>query len=238
MTLASLGFATLAGFLPAMIWLFFLLREDAPHPEPKRIVALAFVAGMLSVLVALPLERLAQARIENITGMLWAWAVIEETAKYALASALILWRRWVDEPIDYVIYMIVIGLGFAAFENALFLIAPFSGGEVMSGLLTGSLRFMGSTLLHILASSVIGFALAFSWKKHWSMRVVATSLGLVLAATLHALFNLLIISKDPSETVMAFFLAWTGIVVVLGLMELVRYQARQLLKKSRSHGTT
>ncbi|MBP6860407.1 MAG: PrsW family intramembrane metalloprotease [Candidatus Pacebacteria bacterium] len=231
--ITSIALAFAIGFLPALIWLFLLLQEDAPHPEPKRIIALAFLAGALSVLVALPLEQMAQARLTMMTSVIFAWAVIEEVVKYAAAAALILWRKWVDEPIDYVIYLIVIGLGFAAFENVLFVLSPFTGGEIMAGFLTGNLRFIGSTLLHVFASALIGFALAFSYKKPWSFRVIATALGLVLASSLHALFNLLIISKDGNETVAAFFFVWTGVVVVLALMEVLRYQARQLSRKPR-----
>lgn len=227
MALTSILFATLAGLLPALIWLFFLIHEDC-RPEPKRIVALAFLAGMLAVLLALPLEHLAERTFSSVTAVIFSWAVIEETIKYAVAALVILWRRWVDEPIDFVIYLIVIGLGFAAFENMLFLLAPFAGGEVLSGILTGNLRFMGSTLLHIFGSAAIGLALAFSYKKPWSMRVIATALGLVLASALHALFNLLILSKDGSHTVTAFFVVWTGIVLVLGCMEVLRYQSRRL----------
>ncbi len=231
--ISSIALSFAIGFLPALIWLFLLLQEDAPHPEPRRIIALAFLAGALSVLVALPLEQLAESTFSTMTAVIFSWAVIEESLKYAAAATLILWRKWVDEPIDYVIYLIVIGLGFAAFENVLFVLSPFAGGEVMAGILTGNLRFVGSTLLHVFASALIGFALAFSYKKPWSMRVIATSLGLVLASALHALFNLLIISKDGSEAVNAFFLVWTGIIAVFALMEVLRYKARLLSRKSR-----
>ena len=57
MTLTTLGYAFLGGLLPSLIWLYFLLKEDATHPEPKTLIALAFVAGMVGVALALPAEQ-------------------------------------------------------------------------------------------------------------------------------------------------------------------------------------
>ena len=37
--------AMAGGFLPALAWLWFWRREDAPHPEPRKLIALAFLAG-------------------------------------------------------------------------------------------------------------------------------------------------------------------------------------------------
>ena len=62
------------------------------------------------------------------------------------------------EPIDAMIYCIVVALGFAALENTFFIMDPLLNGEVTKGLLTGNMRFIGSTLVHIVSSASIGFA--------------------------------------------------------------------------------
>src|SRR6185369_9524481 len=99
------------------------------------------------------------------TKVIIAWSAIEETAKYALAAAFVLWRRKaVRNSLDIVATMLTVALGFAALENALFLIAPFSHGFLLQAIGLGNLRFIGSTLLHVVASSIIGFSLAFSYK--------------------------------------------------------------------------
>ena len=38
----TLILAVVAGFFPALAWLWFWLREDSEHPEPRRLIALAF----------------------------------------------------------------------------------------------------------------------------------------------------------------------------------------------------
>ncbi len=239
MAISSILFAFLAGILPALVWLFFLLKEDGKNPEPKRLIAITFLGGMGSVLLALPLERIACLNLGGCTGQLsmavfLSWAVIEETLKYAITAALILWRRDVDEPIDYVVYMITAALGFAALENALFLLSPFSTGDFVNGILTDDLRFVGSTLLHVVASSAIGFSLAFSYRKmasqgSYSISSIVVVFGLILAIALHALFNVLIISADGSTTLAAFITVWTAVLVFFALFEVLKsFQARRL----------
>ena len=157
----TIGYALLGGLLPSLVWLYFLLKEDAKHPEPKSLIAITFFAGMLAVGIVLPIERAAAQSFSGFP-LILAWATSEEVVKYAMAAAFVLWRRQVDEAPDYVIYMLTCALGFAAAENMLFLIAPLSTGNLLSGIITDNLRFIGSTLLHVVASAAIGFAMAFS----------------------------------------------------------------------------
>lgn len=223
MTLATLGYAFLGGLLPSLIWLYFLLKEDARHPEPKKLIAFAFVAGMTAVPLALPLEQYVKAHLTGVVPILTAWALIEELLKYAMAASLILWRNAVDEAPDYVIYMITVALGFASAENMLFLLTPLSDGHIATSFFTGDVRFIGSTLLHVIASAAIGFALAFSNRSRPFRRTVAGAFGLILAIALHTAFNTLIINQGASTTLTAFFLIWMAAVAFLATFEVLKY---------------
>ncbi|NNM83922.1 PrsW family intramembrane metalloprotease [Candidatus Parcubacteria bacterium] len=222
MTPTTLGYAFIGGLLPSLIWLYFLLKEDAKHPEPKTLIALTFVAGMVAVPLALPLEGFAKAHLQDNLSIFIAWALIEEVLKYAMAAIFILWRNAVDEPPDYVIYMITVALGFASAENMLFLVTPLSHGNFAGGFFTGDVRFLGSTLLHVIASAAIGFALAFSTKYHAAGRVAAAALGLILAISLHTAFNMLIITSGASALA-AFFLVWVVAVILFAAFEVLKY---------------
>ena len=225
MTLSTLGYAFLGGLLPSFIWLYFLLKEDAGHPEPKRIIALAFIAGMAAVPFALPLEQYVKVYFDNTLSfpVLTGWALIEEVLKYAMTAIFVLWRNAVDEAPDYVIYMITVALGFAAAENMLFLVEPIVGGHFASGLFTENVRFLGSTLLHVIASATLGFAFAFSANKRSVVRMIAAAGGLILAIALHTAFNTLIISQGASTTLTAFFLVWLLAVVFFAAFEVLKY---------------
>ena len=223
MTFATLGYAFVGGLLPSLFWLYFLLKEDAKHPEPKKLLAFTFFAGMLAVPLALPFEHYAKTHFSSDASILAAWALIEEVLKYAVAALLILWRPDVDEAPDYVIYMITIALGFAAAENMLFLVSPLADGNIASGLFTDNVRFLGSTLLHVVASAAIGFALAFSRTKPSGIREAAAALGLILAVALHTGFNLLIMNQDASNAFVAFFFVWVGVLVFFATFEVLKY---------------
>lgn len=239
-TLEIVLYAFIGGILPAFVWLYFLLREDARCPEPRSLILLAMFAGMLCVPIVLPLEYYVKAVMPTLTAIptlfdrfalnlaiempvIIAWAAIEEIVKFALAALLILWRKQVDEPIDLIIYMICVALGFSALENALFLIAPLMNGDVAQTVLSNNLRFIGATLLHVVASATVGFFMALGYTKLRHVRPLMVTIGLILAIALHALFNFLIIRETASNTVLAFLLVWVGAVVGFGLFEVLRY---------------
>ena len=140
-----------------------------------------------------------------------------------MAAILIFWRPAVDEAPDYVIYMITVALCFAAVENMLFLISPLMDGNVATSIFTGDVRFIGSSLLHVVASAAIGFSLAFSTKYRPQGRVVAAALGLILAIVLHTAFNALIINQGASATLAAFFLVWVIAVIFFAAFEVLKY---------------
>lgn len=241
MELQVLGYAFLGGLLPTLVWLYFLLQEDSRCPEPRWIIFLAFVAGMIAVpLVLFPqgyaLKHLPTCNPSDVgtcIPLLTAWAMIEETAKYVLAAIAILWRREaIRRSLDLVTCMLTVALGFAALENMLFLIGPLSEGDYVHSFITGNLRFIGSTLLHVLASSAIGFAMAFSMDRSRVVRAAAASLGLILAIALHALFNFFILSGDGGDTILAFFTVWTGAIIFFAAFEILKYFRYRNLPKN------
>ncbi len=223
MNIELIGYAFLGGLLPAIIWLYFLLKEDSRCPEPRKDILLAFIAGMFMVPLAIWPENYVNISLSGGLTVLTAWAVIEETLKYLGAAIFILWRRAVDESPDYVIYMLTVALGFAAAENALFLLAPLAQGNIDIFIQTNNLRFLGSTLLHVVASSAIGFSLAVSYNLSPPLRTLFAVSGLILATALHTTFNALIIGESGSIALAAFFFVWIVAVIFFAAFEVLKY---------------
>ncbi|HYD93334.1 MAG TPA: PrsW family glutamic-type intramembrane protease [Candidatus Paceibacterota bacterium] len=231
--LETIGYAFVGGLLPALAWLYFLLKEEGRCPQPRWVVFYAFMVGMLAVPLVLPLEDLAVRLLPGGIPVIIAWATAEETLKYLVAAAAVLWRRAaIRNPLDIVATMLTVALGFAALENALFLLEPLSQGRFLAGLVTNNLRFIGATLLHVVASSAIGFALAFSYQASRTVRVLAASFGLILAIGLHALFNFFIIQQGGSYTILAFFTVWTAAIVFFAAFEILKYFRDRNLPKN------
>ncbi|MES2014781.1 MAG: PrsW family glutamic-type intramembrane protease [Patescibacteria group bacterium] len=214
--------------IPILIWLAFWLFEDSKRPEPKKLILLAFLSGMAAVLIVLPFQQLAAAYLDMGFPLILTWAAIEEITKFGIAYVMILRKRDVDEPIDFPMYLITISLGFAALENAFFIFHPVIDGHIFESLITGNLRFIGATLVHVVSSSVIGGALAFAYYRELPQKLWYGFLGVILAITLHGFFNFLIISTGSSGVLTVFLGVWVGVVFVLLALERVKNLHRPL----------
>jgi RsiW-degrading membrane proteinase PrsW (M82 family) len=213
--------AFLAGLIPALFWLWFWLREDTARPEPRILITTAFIAGMLIIPLVLPLQEFAMKRFTGDTLVL-VWVIIEEVLKYSAALIVVLWNKAVDEPIDVIIYMITIALGFSALENALFIFNPLVEGNYTDSILTGNFRFLGASLLHVLASGTVGVFMALSYYKHSSIKILSATIGLFIAIILHALFNFSIMDASGEAVLMVFMFVWMGVIVLFLIFEKVK----------------
>ena len=214
--------AAAGGILPALAWLWFWLREDSRHPEPRQLIALAFLAGMATVAVVIPIENYVAQYIDSQTALFTAWSGIEEVCKYLAALATVLWRREDDEPIDVVIYMIIVALGFAAAENALFLLSPLAGHTVAQTIITGNLRFIGATLLHVLSSAVVGVVISLSFYSSKIDKFYHVVSGVILAMLLHSLFNFFILNEPEESVLRTFGFVWLGVIALLAVLEYIK----------------
>ncbi len=233
MSSSTLLFSIIGGVLPALFWLWFWLREDRLHPEPRSLIITSFFVGMLAVVFALPAEKwiCEQVFASGVLGcssmkapltreiflVIIGWAVIEETLKYGASYFGALRNRENDEPIDSLIYLITAALGFAALENTLFLTGIFSTGGLVDGLDLGVLRFVGATLLHVVSSGTLGFFLALGFYKRGSVKKIDAGLGLIAAIVLHTIFNLFILKSEGNSlyTFTVFAFVWLAVILLL-----------------------
>lgn len=228
-------FATIGGIFPAILWLWFWLKEDNAHPEPSKLILKTFLYGILAVPVALVIQLiinkivLSGISVETVLqsnvllGILAIvlWSGAEEIVKYVAAYNGGLKRRANDEPVDVLIYLITAALGFAALENALFLIAPLLTGDTDTAFITGNMRFVGATLLHIATSAVIGIFVAFSYFYKQKIKKRYLWSGFILSIGLHSLFNLFIISYQDS-IFLIFSFVWILIIGIILLFERIK----------------
>lgn len=218
----TLILAFLGGMIPALIWLWFWLKQEEKKPEPGNVLMATFILGMLSVILVIPIQKVIHSLNPSSNLEIIAWATAEEVIKY-LAVILVAYRnKHIDQPLDWVIYLMTAGLGFAALENTLFLITPLSLGQDTVTLLTGGLRFLGSTLLHAIAGGIIGVALGLSFflKKNWRRFYLMG--GFFFAIALHSIFNFFIIKNNGTDFFKVFAFLWVVSVVAMLLFEKVR----------------
>lgn len=190
----------IVSLLPIALWLFFFLRCDAKKPEPWFWIALVFVAGIGLAPFVVLLENFYYGYSNILAGndfyLFLGVAIIEEMIKFIVAYVLMKFNPYFDEPIDAMVYMVVIALGFASIENLALVAKEFlaatSFWDISQVLI---LRFLGANLLHIICSGLIGFF--WAWRLAKKKRFYYF-IGFALAIGLHTVFNFVIMEWSYS----------------------------------------
>lgn len=229
-------YAFFVGLLPALLWLWFWLHEDSEHPEPRSILAFTFTTGMAMIFLAIPLEGYFQTLFGSPAtppaSLVIIWVIIEELLKFLAVFIVALHTKAYDEPLDAVIYMMCAALGFAALENTLFilkamhdsadLVSSTAGTGVLTSVFLANLRFVGANILHVVASSVVGIALALSFYKTKIEKVIWTTGGIIAAIMLHTLFNLFILDSSDGSIFLIFSIVWLIMISFILIFEKIK----------------
>lgn len=220
-TINTLIWAMLGGILPALFWLWFWIREDRLHPEPRSMLLSTFLAGMIVVPIAGWLEgQISDFRL-SLTITIILWAIIEEFLKF-VAGAFSLESRHCDEPLDPMIYLITAALGFAALENTLFILTPLLKGDVLGSLISGNLRFVGASLLHVSTSGILGASMGLVFYRNQTVKNWFLILGVILAIALHSLFNSFIINVSNEKVIVVFSVVWMTVIALILIFEKIK----------------
>ena len=199
------------GVLPSLVWLFYYLRKDL-HPEPKKMILKMFLLGCLITapvffiqvglvkglhqLAILPFLIIHPTVLEIIKWFLII-ALSEELLKYVVVKLGVLGNSALDEPLDIMLYMVVVALGFAAVENVFYLFSPIDNISLSSMLQTtliiSVIRFVGATFLHTLCSALVGYFAALASLRN-KKGLLLTVTGIVLAVLLHGWYDFAISS--------------------------------------------
>jgi RsiW-degrading membrane proteinase PrsW (M82 family) len=204
----------LIALIPGLFWLWFFGRFDREQPEPKKLLAGLFFWGMAATIPAVALELGIDFFVGYATSVklpviifsaLLIVAPIEEYLKFAVARRLVWKHPAFDEKVDGIIYCVVAALGFATLENILVIISTGSSKAII-------LRFATATLMHALASGIVGYYLGLAKFKQEKEKSLISQ-GLLIAIILHGVYNII----AATETPISFFLL-TLLIVVMYIM--------------------
>lgn len=220
-TLAAIGLAAVG----SVVWLVYFSLKDRLSPEPKRRIAQAFGLGMVAAglawggyyaaaLLGFP-PTPPKEPVALIVYCMLVVGVVEEGSKFLVARLFCFRWKEFDERIDGLIYAAAVGLGFAAVENVLFLVAlpP----------VHGVLRVIVSPLTHSLFAAVWGFGAsrALLMPRSATSRFLWQALSLALAMVAHGIYDVAVLIED-----------WMPIAagVVAALWALVIWKSNRLLR--------
>ena len=184
---------------PALFWIGYLYYKDRIRPEPFVSIGLTYLMGFgtgflgYQIYVVAEWLGMPEAYVLAETDRPWFFVyvvgfvgVIEELVK-AIPFLLVVRRlKHFDEVIDGIVYASVIALGYATYENLLYL--PYLEGVERWG------RAFASPLVHTMFASIWGHAIARADMEGRSiLRPAAASFA--VAAVVHGLYDF--VSTDP-----------------------------------------
>jgi RsiW-degrading membrane proteinase PrsW (M82 family) len=153
-------FSVIAIFI-AWIWVDYFRLIDVYEKEKLIYFIITFVLGGSSVMVVLTLHELLVVPtgavltgnfLNDFLYSTLAIGAIEETAKLIpFLFALLLYKKEINEPLDYLVFICISALGFSAVENVLYF--KTHGAELING------RAILSTVGHMFDTALIAYGI-------------------------------------------------------------------------------
>lgn len=220
----------ISAIIPGLLWLWVFTHGRSYKGAPHRILFVAFVFGMLSVIPAFLIE--SRFIDEEAIGfevtdfstlavaMFFIVGPVEEASKFLSVRLGVYRTRHLREPLDGLIYGAAASLGFATLENIGYAFAY--GPEVMIA------RGPVSTVAHVIFGSM--WALTLNPGAPRARRRLTGLAGLLGAAFLHSLFNVLAFSGWG--ILFALPLVIVGMFVVLRMLRRVKARSAYHLRRN------
>ena len=184
----------LMALIPAILLLFFVVGKDKKRPEPPRQLVKAFLLGFVSMFVVTALVGVIDCFIpygsNTVAGQIWRafWraAIPEELVKFMMLWLVLRKNKYFDEHFDGIVYAVMVGLGFATFENLLYMFANYA-----NWLVVGSTRALLTVPAHYAFAVFMGYFYSLA---HFSPRrkVYYYSMALLVPMMLHGLYDSLL----------------------------------------------
>ena len=214
-------------FPPLLILLYFVLTDK--FKEPKGTVILIFFLGFLICLPAGILNGLSHDFFydgskysDNLTSSFLGPAWAEELLKFSILYLIVLKRNEFNEPMDGLVYGVVVSLGFATYENYTYVyewaeqIAKDEGYDFAElSYLVALGRSYSAIPMHGLNGAVMGYYFgmyAFSGNKKFLI------LSLILPYLFHGFYN---------------FLVWPYPMTIIGILVLFSFYLHNELKQKQ-----
>ena len=175
-------------FIFPILFLFFLQRIDVFEREKFKDIFFVFMFGVVvSAILTIPYVPIRDYIVQdspcsNVIICFLSVALPEEIIKIIPFIAVLKYRKFVDEPIDYLIYASASALGFAFMENITYISNMYDLGSIVA------LRSFLPLVMHMVTSSVFAFGIFLYMN---SRKTKYIFFGLIMASILHATYNAL-----------------------------------------------
>lgn len=179
--------------IPVLLLIIYINRKDRMSPEPVRQLIRAFLLGLLSAplsfAVSVPSEILGLYSADVVTVAdairisFFGAAIPEEAAKLFILWIVVRRNKYFDEKMDGIVYAACVSMGFAAFENVLYLF-----GDVDNYMSTGISRAMTSLPAHLCFGIIMGYYYSLA-KFERRRRLVNSIMTFITPVVAHGIYD-------------------------------------------------
>jgi RsiW-degrading membrane proteinase PrsW (M82 family) len=191
---------------PVIAIIIYFYWKDKYEKEPVKLLTKAFFAGVLITIPVIIVEFLISSATRNISSFFFAIFIksflvagfTEEFAKFVVFKSVIYKNKEFNEPYDAIIYMVMVSLGFAAFENLAYVFGSYVRGGMFGSFATGIMRAIFSVPAHAFFAVIMGYFLGlarFAPDKKLEIRYAYT--GLFFAIMMHGFYDFFVFTKAP-----------------------------------------
>ena len=168
---------------PPLLIAYYVYQKDKYDKEPKSLIIKSFLFGCLGIIPAIFLELFAKGMFSNLFLYVFIGiALVEEGVKYFFLKKYLFNKPDFNEPMDGIVYAVMISLGFATVENIAYVLN--NEGQEMNVAL---IRMFTAIPLHAVCGVILGYFVGLA--KFSNNKNILLYKGLFLATLVHALYN-------------------------------------------------
>ena len=200
----------------------YIYLKDKHEREPVGLLIRSFFFGILSVFITLILSLVIDLFItineedvsEQAVHAFFIVALVEEFSKFIFVRGVLYNNKNFNEPFDGIVYSVMVGMGFATFENIVYVID--------NGLGTAVLRMFTAVPAHAIFAILMGYYLGKAKFEH--KKSYYSIYALAVATLFHGAYDyFLFISFVPGIWVAAVFALALGIVLSRKAIKIHQY---------------
>jgi len=185
----------LIAIIPGLVISYYIYHIDKYEREAFTPLAICFLLGILVTFPALwAQEYLDSIGFDEIGSLLQTFvyaligvALVEEVGKFICLTAYPYHRPFFNEPLDGIVYSVMIGMGFATFENILY--AQSYGVETI--LVRAITAVPAHGAFGVIMGYFVGLAKFDTERKYWLLFQ-----GLLFAVSLHAIYDFFLLQQQ------------------------------------------
>ena len=171
--------------VPPILIAYYVYQQDKFDREPKGLIIKSFLFGCLSVIPILILEIIFNQNLfpNLFIYMFCGVALVEEGMKYFFLKKYLFNRPEFNEPLDGIVYAVMVSLGFATVENISYVL-----GAQEQGANVAILRMFSAIPLHAACGVIMGYFVGMAKFNKDNCNILLL-IGVLIPTLVHAIYN-------------------------------------------------